>query len=974
VTLEDEFCRPQPAAFGIIIIIIIISYQKRIKRHIKQHDGFVLIHLYQPAIETFVAMTRVVKMIGVHGVQYVVVDEGSPLLTRNKFKRSTSRDTVTEVSHITSRQKVIIFSISIMCAVGAMAFIGPFSSTRWPLYVHRGRGFQSSTEADQEGDSNEQRCDGFMCYERAHVRVPEDLPNFPSFWKYAEHGPINVTFDERAIMLNGERSLFLAGSLHPVRATRETWTSALDAAVRQGINMVTIYIFWSTHQPFPGTDFDWSFPGDWDLATAIRAAANRGLFVHIRIGPYACGEYSYGGIPEWLPLDKPNMVMRRLNKEWMEAMEKFVVATVNYLTVQRLWAYQGGPIVMSQIENELGGEEFVEDSKHLLAVEVAGDHTISPSDSSGMRPGTLQDYADWCGELASRVAPNVVWTMCNGLTAPNTINTCNGYGDAGCSRTWLEINGQSGRIQVDQPALWTEDEQGFQIWGDEPSNPSDYFWGNTARQMAREGLQWFARGGSHLNYYMLWGGYNRGRAAAAGIMNMYASDACICPSGQLRQPKYGHFKEFHEAIISIAPILMGTKSALRNEQAIEYLTNDGEWKVGDQQRMFVYSEHAREDESGSSESQIVQFVENDATSAVVVRIPASWTGETQTLDMNPLSAAVLADGMLLFDSGTINPRYKSFGRRTVPNAMTLLDWTTWTEPIGAKADDANTVTASRPIEQTSLMMSSKTFSDFAWYETDLNLNRNLENAVVLIETQKANALSIFIDDQFVQAMDNHEHSDGNIALSAFIGTISAGQHTLSILSESLGYHNLIGRWGADTKPKTKGITGDVVISGKAQGSDTRCTESIVDEREWRSYPGLHEKYDARRQLRVRSKVSPHDFLSACNWASVLFDTPDYDSAIQALYLDITSGRGRLWLNGFDLGRFWNITRGDTDEYSQRYYFLPNELLYSDGKLNELVIFNALDGDNSATNLVLSWLEMDENSSLEDEVDFPSACI
>lgn len=49
------------------------------------------------------------------------------------------------------------------------------------------------------------------------------------------------------------------------------------------------------------------------------------------------------------------------------------------------------------------------------------------------------------------------------------------------------------------------DESGFQIWGDTPSEPSDYFWGRTARDFARDGVRWFARGGSHLNYYMLSG-------------------------------------------------------------------------------------------------------------------------------------------------------------------------------------------------------------------------------------------------------------------------------------------------------------------------------------------------------------------------------------------------------------------------------------------------------------------------------------
>ena len=84
--------------------------------------------------------------------------------------------------------------------------------------------------------------------------------------------------------------------------------------------------------------------------------------------------------------------------------------------------------------------------------------------------------------------------MCNGDTANNTINTCNGYG-GDCTR-FLEEGGQSGRILKDHPAIWTENEGGFQIWGDDPDHTSDYFWGRTARDLAYETLAWFARGGS----------------------------------------------------------------------------------------------------------------------------------------------------------------------------------------------------------------------------------------------------------------------------------------------------------------------------------------------------------------------------------------------------------------------------------------------------------------------------------------------
>jgi len=887
------------------------------------------------------------KRISVHGVEYVTVDEDSPLLPKRSDQES-------ETGSSMNCRTALIVGIFIACTVGILGLI-PTKHFYWAPFVRRGRVIQAST-AEEEVTTQ----DTPFAFQRARVLVPEDRPNVPSFWNYAERGPIDVTFDERSIMLNGERALFLSGSLHPVRATPETWATALDEAVRQGLNMVTIYVFWAAHQPFPGMDFDWSFPGNWDLASAIRAVANRGLFCHIRIGPYVCAEYNYGGIPEWVALDQPNMVMRRLNQEWMDAMEKFVVEIVRYLTEEKLWAYQGGPIVMSQIENELDGEDFASDTSRLLKV----NEDISPE---SFRPPTLQDYANWCGDLAARVEPKVVWTMCNGLTAPNAINTCNGYGNTACSTIWLEILGQSGRIQVDQPALWTEDEQGFQIWGDEPSYPSDYFWGSTARQMAREGMQWFARGGSHLNYYMWWGGYNRGRTAAAGIMNKYASDACLCSSGQQRQPKYGHFQDFHDAIISIAPILMNAKTALDKAQVIEYKTDDGEWKVGSKQRMYVYNGNAGEE---------VIFLENDAETNVKVRFPVSQIGDEQTMELNSLSAVLVVDGVLTFDSSAINPRHKQYKRNTIGNAVKLLDWQTWSEPRGADAKDEHTVVSSAPIEQTALMMNSRTSSDYAWYETDINLSEDLMRGTIQIGTQRANAMSVFLDGHFIGATENHEHAEGNITLSVSMGMVPAGEHKLSFLSESLGYHNLIGRWGAGTQAKTKGITGDIVILGNSDGIQHQAfTQSLVDGREWRSYPGLHEEGRGEGKPRDgRELKTPGSQSSPCSWSSAVFDSPSYNAGIQGLFLDIISGRGHIWLNGYDLGRFWNITRGATDEYSQRYYALPDDLLYANGTLNELIIFNGLGGDNSATNLALSWLEMDEESVMEDEVDFACACL
>jgi hypothetical protein len=825
------------------------------------------------------------------------------------------------------------------------------------------------------------------CFTPAKIRVPTGRPGFPSFWSYAHQGPLQVSYDSRAITINGERVFFLGGSLHPSRATKKTWSYALDEAVRNGLNLITIYVMWSAHQPVPTKDIDWGFPQsvecdagdyasnscDWTLATAIRSAADRGLFVHLRVGPYDCAEYNYGGIPEWLALHKPKMAMRRPNREWLDVMEGFVTQMIDYITDNRLWAHQGGNIVMAQIENELGGD-IDQIGEHLLFVDGDGrfvdpDAVAEPPIGTVLRNASLQDYADWCGDLVDRLAPNVTWTMCNGLSANNTILTCN---DVGGGTNFLENHGGNGRIQIDQPAIFTEFEGGFQTWGEEATNPNDYFWGRTARAMARDALRWFARGGTHLNYYMWWGGYNRGRAAGAGIANMYASDAALCPSGQRRQPKFGHFQALHQAITAMVPTLLAANTALGKGRPIPFMNDDGNWETGDDQRIFEY----RADGKGLKH---VIFVENDAQKEVVVQVPIG-EDQTRTLSMSALSVILLSDGMMQFDSASIDPRKTAFERKFADgdNLPMLLDWSSWKETIGAASADPMTWTRAYPVEQTELNVDSRVYSDYAWYETSFSVGKSADKARLFIETQRASAYVVYIDDEYVGAADDHLHKEGPTTLTVDIGDIAEGEHKLRFLSESLGYNNLIGRWGGSTDAKTKGITGDVLLSV----GDLSKNTSLVDGREWRSFPGLHGESISGNSVRRARLESDLEVVSgrptAPTWSSALFDTPRYDPATQALFIKITSGRGHLWLNGRDLGRYWNITRGESQNYTQEYYFLPDDYFHTDGRLNDIVLFDGFGETNSesqsSAKLVMSWIAPSELPNFKDEVDYPLACI
>jgi len=246
------------------------------------------------------------------------------------------------------------------------------------------------------------------------------------------------------------------------------------------------------------------------------------------------------------------------------------------------------------------------------------------------------------------------------------------------------------------------------------------------------------------------------------------------------------------------------------------------------------------------------------------------------------------------------------------------------------------------------------------------------NASISIDTQKASAMSVYIDGSFVGSLEDHNHDEGNITFSFGLGSLSPSKYTLSILSENFGYGNEIGRWGYSTKAKTKDLTGRVAISGNSQ---TRNWEiDLVDGRVWLSFPGLHDLPFASKLSTVDRRETQLVSKSPIEWSRASFATPAYNASAASLFLDIPTGRGHIWLNGHDLGMYWNITRGDTTDYSQRYYLLPFDYLYVNGTLNELLLFNTLGGGHSSTRLVLSGLKRDETSILDDVVDFPSACI
>lgn len=79
-------------------------------------------------------------------------------------------------------------------------------------------------------------------------------------------------------------------------------TAAVHQLVLHGLLVkytlcVQTYVPWNLHEPSPGK-YNWE--GYADLTGFLQVAADLGLNVLLRAGPYICGEWDFGGLPWWL--------------------------------------------------------------------------------------------------------------------------------------------------------------------------------------------------------------------------------------------------------------------------------------------------------------------------------------------------------------------------------------------------------------------------------------------------------------------------------------------------------------------------------------------------------------------------------------------------------------------------------------------------------------------------------------------------
>ncbi|RAX49844.1 beta-galactosidase [Arthrobacter sp. AQ5-05] len=277
------------------------------------------------------------------------------------------------------------------------------------------------------------------------------------------------------------KNVIISGALHYFRTHPEQWRSRLHWLRLMGLDTVETYVPWNLHEPRQG---QFNFSGGADLERFVKLAAEEGLKVILRPGPYICAEWDNGGLPSWLTA-QPGIRVRTRDTRYVAAVEAFFDELLPRMVP--LLETHGGPISMVQVENEYGS--FGSDARYLELVHKALvqrgiDVPLFTSDGP-------EDHM-----LTGGMVP--------GITA--TANFGSGAGGAFANFR---------RHRPNDPLFCMEFWNGwFDHWGEEHHvrRPQD----------AAEALDEMLTMGSSVNFYMAHGGTNFGTGAGANYVPPHA--------------------------------------------------------------------------------------------------------------------------------------------------------------------------------------------------------------------------------------------------------------------------------------------------------------------------------------------------------------------------------------------------------------------------------------------------------------------
>jgi beta-galactosidase len=176
----------------------------------------------------------------------------------------------------------------------------------------------------------------------------------------------------------------MSGEVHYFRLHREDWADRLDKLVASGCDAVAAYMPWLVHETADGRiDLTGETSPYRDLVGFLDLAAERGLLVIARPGPFVMAELKNEGIPfriydenpaavplGWEGKPAPSRTLDYLEPGYLTAAEQWYAAIMPVLAERQV--SRGGPVAAVQLDNEVGMLSWVTNTPELSDHFVAG--------------------------------------------------------------------------------------------------------------------------------------------------------------------------------------------------------------------------------------------------------------------------------------------------------------------------------------------------------------------------------------------------------------------------------------------------------------------------------------------------------------------------------------------------------------------------------------------------------------------------
>jgi hypothetical protein len=192
----------------------------------------------------------------------------------------------------------------------------------------------------------------------ASAQKKEAPKPFPQFRGKSPSGQ-TIEANSQYLSLDGKPWFPVMGEFHFTRFPEQYWEEELLKMKAGGVQVVSTYVFWIHHEETEG-QFDWS--GRHDLRRFIELCGKHGLYVSLRIGPWAHGEARNGGFPDWLLKKSPET--RKNDPGYLKYVRIFYGEIGKQIKGQSF--NEGGPIIDVQIENEYVARGEYQGAAHIV--------------------------------------------------------------------------------------------------------------------------------------------------------------------------------------------------------------------------------------------------------------------------------------------------------------------------------------------------------------------------------------------------------------------------------------------------------------------------------------------------------------------------------------------------------------------------------------------------------------------------------